>query len=562
MWDMDLKPHSSGEFPIMVIQANSALEDQGQVITSPFSTFVGVYNGHGGPEDSRFINFRLFLHLQIGVIDGDMLYVANLGDSRAVLGRKSDGGGLEDSEMEVVAERISTDHNVVAEEVRKEVVELHPVEYFNPNHWLICIGFDRASKKVISREEWEKKLNDVEIRKEDMNKLVMNFLVTEGYVEAAEKFWTESRTERFLEELERTVALLIFEDVTNCPVGELLDISQRLKTSSEVNAVILTIIQSLRHLDRPSRPHPRPFPRPSPQGFLHGLPRRPPLHHRRPSLPPPPPHPDSPDADLSVVVARVLRYSVARDEWSECAPMGTPRFDFACAICDGKIYVAGGRSGGARGTSSAEAYDPATDSWEQLPSMGAARYKCVGVTWRGRFHVVGGFTFEGPFSIERSSAEAYEPWRGAWELVPGMWQLDVPPNQIIGVGDDERLFSSGDCLNTWKGHVEAYDWKMNIWNVVEGSQLREMSSLLEGYGEGDDEAAPKQVYVTMAAIGNALHFLAGYRLVGGGGDHCVSMLHTFDTSAVRDGWRTTELVREEGCNKELCSHCCVVLHVS
>lgn len=44
----------------------------------------------------------------------------------------------------------------------------------------------------------------------------------------------------FLEELERTVALLAFEDVANCPVGELLDISQRLKTASEVNAAILT----------------------------------------------------------------------------------------------------------------------------------------------------------------------------------------------------------------------------------------------------------------------------------------------------------------------------------
>ncbi|XP_027362931.1 protein GID8 homolog isoform X2 [Abrus precatorius] len=179
-----------------------------------------------------------------------------------------------------------------------------------------------ASKKVITREEWEKKLNDVKIRKEDMNKLVMNFLVTEGYVEAAEKFRMESGTEHidlatitdrmavkkavqsgnvedaiekvndlnpeildtnpqlffhlqqqrlielirngkveealefaqeelaprgeenvnqsFLEELERTVALLAFEDVSNCPVGELLDISQRLKTASEVNAAILT----------------------------------------------------------------------------------------------------------------------------------------------------------------------------------------------------------------------------------------------------------------------------------------------------------------------------------
>jgi hypothetical protein len=44
----------------------------------------------------------------------------------------------------------------------------------------------------------------------------------------------------FLEELERTVALLAFEDTANCPVGELLDISQRQKTASELNAAILT----------------------------------------------------------------------------------------------------------------------------------------------------------------------------------------------------------------------------------------------------------------------------------------------------------------------------------
>ncbi|KAK4485213.1 hypothetical protein RD792_007840 [Penstemon davidsonii] len=177
-----------------------------------------------------------------------------------------------------------------------------------------------TSKKLITKQEWEKKLADVKVRKEEMNKLVMNFLVTEGYVEAAEKFRLESGTEHidlatitdrmavkkavqsgnvvdaiekvndlnpeildtnpqlffhlqqqrlielirdgkveealefaqeelaprgeenqsFLEELERTVALLAFEDVTNCPVRDLLDISQRLKTASEVNAAILT----------------------------------------------------------------------------------------------------------------------------------------------------------------------------------------------------------------------------------------------------------------------------------------------------------------------------------
>ncbi|WOK97502.1 putative protein phosphatase 2C 78 [Canna indica] len=167
LWHMDLKPHASGEFSIAVVQANNSLEDQGQVFTSPSATFVGVYDGHGGPEASRFVSNRLLPYLDrfaseqgslstevikkafhateedfvqlvkrswlsqpqiasagscclVGAIAGDTLYVANLGDSRAVLGRRSLGGKT------VVAERLSTDHNVSVEEVRREVAELHP----------------------------------------------------------------------------------------------------------------------------------------------------------------------------------------------------------------------------------------------------------------------------------------------------------------------------------------------------------------------------------------------------------------------------------------------------
>ena len=58
----------------------------------------------------------------VGAIADDVLYVANLGDSRAVLGRRGSKG----NNGTVVAERLSTDHNVAVEEVRKEVKELHP----------------------------------------------------------------------------------------------------------------------------------------------------------------------------------------------------------------------------------------------------------------------------------------------------------------------------------------------------------------------------------------------------------------------------------------------------
>lgn len=58
----------------------------------------------------------------VGAISNDELYVANLGDSRAVLGRGVLGG----EKNSIVAERLSDDHNVAVEEVRKELEALHP----------------------------------------------------------------------------------------------------------------------------------------------------------------------------------------------------------------------------------------------------------------------------------------------------------------------------------------------------------------------------------------------------------------------------------------------------
>ncbi|KAF7840755.1 putative protein phosphatase 2C 63 [Senna tora] len=169
LWHTDLKPHASGYFSIAVAQANYSLEDQSQVLTSPSATYIGVYDGHGGPEASRFVNKHLVPHLQkyaseqgglsvdvikkafkateeeflhlvkrslpiypqiasvgscclLGAISDNVLYVANLGDSRVVLGRRDS----ENKKCPVVAERLSTDHNVAYEEVRREVEALHP----------------------------------------------------------------------------------------------------------------------------------------------------------------------------------------------------------------------------------------------------------------------------------------------------------------------------------------------------------------------------------------------------------------------------------------------------
>ena len=48
------------------------------------------------------------------------------------------------------------------------------------------------SKKKIGEEEWEEQLKQIVPNKSEMNKLIMNFLVVEGYKNAAMKFEEES----------------------------------------------------------------------------------------------------------------------------------------------------------------------------------------------------------------------------------------------------------------------------------------------------------------------------------------------------------------------------------
>lgn len=175
LWYKDNGQHISGEFSMAVVQANNLLEDQSQIESGPLSTlesgpygtFVGIYDGHGGPETSRYINDHLFQHLKrftseqqsmsvdvikkayqatedgffslvtkqwpmkpqiaavgscclVGVISCGTLYVANLGDSRAVLGRLVKATG------EVLAIQLSSEHNVGIESVRQEMHSMHP----------------------------------------------------------------------------------------------------------------------------------------------------------------------------------------------------------------------------------------------------------------------------------------------------------------------------------------------------------------------------------------------------------------------------------------------------
>lgn len=213
LWYKDNGQHLSGEFSMAVVQANNLLEDQSQIESGPLSTlesgpygtFVGIYDGHGGPETSRYINDHLFQHLKrftseqqsmsvdvikkayqatedgffslvtkqwpmkpqiaavgscclVGVISCGTLYIANLGDSRAVLGRLVKATG------DVLAIQLSSEHNVGIESVRQEMHSMHPddsqIVVLKHNVWRVK-GLIQVSRSI----------GDVYLKKAEYNRV-------------------------------------------------------------------------------------------------------------------------------------------------------------------------------------------------------------------------------------------------------------------------------------------------------------------------------------------------------------------------------------------------------
>ncbi|OIW05098.1 hypothetical protein TanjilG_06234 [Lupinus angustifolius] len=177
LWYKDLGNHVHGEFSMAMVQANSSMEDRSQVESGPLSfdhlgpqgTFIGVYDGHGGTAASQFVcdnlfsNFKSFAaeHQGIsehvirraflateegflslvkkqwlnkpqiastgscclaGIICNGMLYIANAGDSRAVLGR------TERATRVTTAIQLSAEHNVSIETERDDLRSKHPYD--------------------------------------------------------------------------------------------------------------------------------------------------------------------------------------------------------------------------------------------------------------------------------------------------------------------------------------------------------------------------------------------------------------------------------------------------
>eukprot|EP00966_Prymnesium_polylepis_P243712 5636018-Prymnesium_polylepis.1 len=86
---------------------------------------------------------------------------------------------------------------------------------------------------------------------------------------------------------------------------------------------------------------------------------------------------------------------------------------------DGCLYTVGGSTNGEHMLSSCERYDPRRGAWEALPPMPTARgYLAATFALDGVLYAAGGAAEGAYFRCGCTALEAFDPRKGAWEVLP------------------------------------------------------------------------------------------------------------------------------------------------
>ncbi|HVO89210.1 MAG TPA: kelch repeat-containing protein [Casimicrobiaceae bacterium] len=112
---------------------------------------------------------------------------------------------------------------------------------------------------------------------------------------------------------------------------------------------------------------------------------------------------------------RVLVYDIARNAWSEAAPLPAPRGGHALVVLEGRIHAFGG--GNSQSTlADHDAYDPKLDRWTALAPLPRSEGSPAAVAFHDRIYLIGGRSGPADFG----NVDIYDPRTDSWTSGPAL----------------------------------------------------------------------------------------------------------------------------------------------
>lgn len=166
------------------------------------------------------------------------------------------------------------------------------------------------------------------------------------------------------------------------------------------------------------------------------------------------------NADATAVISNKLsRYDGATNTWTDLAPMPVALSQVVMGAWNGKIYAAGGYTGGNSVVNTLRIYDIATNSWTSGASLPVSLEAAASAVVNGKFYVMGGDDFNAPFN----TTYIYDIAANTWAT--GATLPDMRTN-TYGTADNGLIYVYGGLVGvsfTASDTLLRYDPVANSW---------------------------------------------------------------------------------------------------
>ncbi|CAM6128849.1 unnamed protein product [Calypogeia fissa] len=152
----------------------------------------------------------------------------------------------------------------------------------------------------------------------------------------------------------------------------------------------------------------------------------------------------------------VYIYDPVLDNWTKVASMKAARYEFACGVLDGKVYVVGGHGHDGEALASMEVYDLEEDEWKTSIPLKKPRWGCFSAGVEGKLYVFGGRS-----SFTLGSArfmDVFDPKTGSWSEVKNGCAM-----VLTHAVNNGKIYTI-----EWKDErsLRCYDTAKNMWTKV------------------------------------------------------------------------------------------------